>query len=672
MQNKTEITISYDRGIHTRVAAMIVQKASELEERFGCRIYIKRIDQALLVPCSSVIPLVGMKLKQGEQVELLSNGVQGARAIMELGAFMEGRGAVDLDAVDNIIQKNTLTSETIFESIENGLVVVDAQGDIIIFNEAAAQMTGLAKDQAIGAQADALMPQLNLASTLAHGTERRGIKEKINDNWVILDKTPVLVEGKNAGAVAVLQDISQIEALSWELSSVKELEGKLISILEAVYDGICLVNEDNRITYANAAFAAIVKKPISQLTEQPLAIVFDGEKIPGTLFETGGETMLTNPDGREFMLDVRPISVDGSSRGSAIVARELTEITKLAAAVEELSAKTDYLQNELAKRQDLDASFETIIGKSGILMEALSVASKAAKTDATVLIRGESGTGKELVARAIHNAGSRKNKPFVGVNCAAIPADLLEAELFGYEKGAFTGAVRTKPGKFELADGGTVFLDEIGDMDKAMQAKLLRVLQEKEVERVGGLGPIKIDVRVIAATNAPLEKLMKTQDFRQDLYYRLNVISVILPPLKQRKGDLPLLIEAFVDKICMRYQLPKKRVSKAALQCLERYDFPGNVRELENIIEGAITLSADEWIGPWDLPAYVDKDGENVPDPRGSSLNIGDKIPTFEEMERELIARALEKYKSFRKAGEALKLDHKTVSAKAKKYGLRQ
>lgn len=671
MYNRTEIRISYDRGIHTRVAAMIVQKTSELEERFGCRIYIKRVDHELLVPCGSVIPLVGMKLQQGERVELLSDGKNGARAIMELGAFMEGRGAVDQDEVDNIIQKNTLTSETIFENIENGLVVVDAQGDITIFNQAASRMTGLEKDRVIGAQADTLLPQLELSKTLRYGIEKHGIKEKINDRWLILDMTPVEVEGKNVGAVAVLQDISQIESLSWELNSVKELEGKLVSILEAVYDGICLINEKKRITYVNDAFATMVKQPVSRLTEQPLKVIFGGEKIPDTFFEPDQQTVLTNADGRDFMLDVRPISVDDKICGNAIVARELTEITKLATKVEELSAKTDYLQNELAKRQDLDASFETIIGKSGILMEALSIASKAARTDASVLIRGESGTGKELVARAIHNAGSRKNKPFVGVNCAAIPADLLEAELFGYEKGAFTGAVRTKPGKFELANGGTIFLDEIGDMDKAMQAKLLRVLQEQEVERVGGLAPIKIDVRVIAATNAPLETMMKAQDFRSDLYYRLNVISVLLPPLKQRKGDLPLLIEAFVDKICMRYQLPQKRISKAALQCLERYDFPGNVRELENIIERAITLSTDEWIGPWDLPAYVDKDGENVPDPRENTLEFGEKLPTFEEMEKQLIAKALEQHKSFRKAGEALKLDHKTVSAKAKKYGLR-
>lgn len=671
MYNRTEIRISYDRGIHTRVAAMIVQKTSELEERFGCRIYIKRVDHELLVPCGSVIPLVGMKLQQGERVELLSDGKNGARAIMELGAFMEGRGAVDQDEVDNIIQKNTLTSETIFENIENGLVVVDAQGDITIFNQAASRMTGLEKDRVIGAQADTLLPQLELSKTLRYGIEKHGIKEKINDRWVILDMTPVEVEGKNVGAVAVLQDISQIESLSWELNSVKELEGKLVSILEAVYDGICLIDEKKRITYVNDAFATMVKQPVSRLTEQPLKVIFSGEKIPDSFFEPDQQTVLTNADGRDFMLDVRPISVDDKICGNAIVARELTEITKLATKVEELSAKTDYLQNELAKRQDLDASFETIIGKSGILMEALSIASKAARTDASVLIRGESGTGKELVARAIHNAGSRKNKPFVGVNCAAIPADLLEAELFGYEKGAFTGAVRTKPGKFELANGGTIFLDEIGDMDKAMQAKLLRVLQEQEVERVGGLAPIKIDVRVIAATNAPLETMMKAQDFRSDLYYRLNVISVLLPPLKQRKGDLPLLIEAFVDKICMRYQLPQKRISKAALQCLERYDFPGNVRELENIIERAITLSTDEWIGPWDLPAYVDKDGENVPDPREHTLEFGEKLPTFEEMEKQLIAKALEQHKSFRKAGEALKLDHKTVSAKAKKYGLR-
>lgn len=670
MRTKKNVTIGYEKGIHTRVAAMVVQKTTELEERFGCRLYIKRVDRALIVPCNSVLPLVGMKLKKGEQIQIFGDGTGSEQAVTALAEFMDGAGVVDQDEVDNIIQKNTLTSEKIFESIHNGLIVMDGAGRITIFNAAAEAMTGIDAAEAIGRLVDDLIPGFGAAEVIATGREKLGVKEAVGGNWVISDKSPVVVENCNVGAVAVLQDITQIEALSWELSSVKELEGKLISILEAVYDGICLVDKDHRITYANDAFTGILKKRVSELTEQSISILFPGEKIPNGFFNGQSGTVITNADGREFMLDVRPIAVDGAVSGNAIVARELTEITKLAAKVEELSAKTVMLEKELEKREDIGASFEKIFGKSGVLLEALSLASKASKTDATVLIRGESGTGKELVAKAIHNASTRKDAAFVSMNCAAIPADLLEAELFGYEKGAFTGAVRMKPGKFELADGGTIFLDEIGDMDRAMQAKLLRVLQEQEVERVGGLAPIKINVRVIAATNAPLEKLMENNSFRKDLYYRLNVISVILPPLRQRKGDIPLLVEAFIDKICMRYQLPPRRITKPALQCLEDYVFPGNVRELENIIERGVTLSAGEWIGVDDLPSYVRAIGENIPGFSGVPDENGEKIPTFAEMERDLIASALSKYKSFRKAGEALGLDHKTVSAKAKKYGL--
>ncbi|MEG0509241.1 MAG: sigma 54-interacting transcriptional regulator [Eubacterium sp.] len=673
MRTQKHITIGYEKGIHTRVAATIVQKTTELEERYGCRLYIKRENKALIVPCNSVLPLVGMKLKKGESIEIFGDGTTSRQAVTEMSEFISQSGDLDKDAqdaVDNIIQKNTLTSEKIFESIDNGLIVIDAEGRITIFNRSAQRMTGIDAEEAIGRKVETLIPGFAIEEIIKTGKEKLGMKEKLYDRMVIIDKSPVVVEGSIVGAVAVFQDISMIEALSWELNSVKELEGKLVSILEAVYDGISLIDKNNRITYVNKAFAGMLHRKVSELTEQNISTIFSGEKTPTTFFDRDEKTILTNADGREFMLDIRPISVDGVVNGNAVVARELTEITKLASKVEELSAQTIYLQEELEKRQDINASFQTIIGQSGVLLEALSLASKASKTDASVLIRGESGTGKELVAKAIHYAGKRKDKAFIGVNCAAIPSDLLESELFGYEKGAFTGAVKAKPGKFELADGGTIFLDEIGDMDMKMQAKLLRVLQEQEIERVGGLHPIQINVRIIAATNASLEKLMENKEFRKDLYYRLNVISVVLPPLRQRKGDIPLLVEAFVDKICMRYQLSLKRITKTALECLETYEFPGNVRELENIIERGVTLTGDEWIGPEDLPPYININGENEPKQINFNAKNGDKIPTYEEMERQLITIALAKYKTFRKAGEALGLDHKTVSAKAKKFGL--
>lgn len=675
MRTKQELVIGYDKGIHTRVAAMIVQKTTELESRYGCRIYLKRAGSTLMVQANSVLPLVGMKLLKGECIEIFGDGTKSSEAVAQLCAFIEaGAQAVDEEAVDSIIQKNTLTSEKIFESIENGLIVADTDNRITLFNQMASLMTGVPRREAIGRNIEELFPKMAITEVLKDGRERKGKRHKFGKYQVIIDCSPVIVEEKIVGAVAVMQDISQIEALSWELRSVRELEGKLVSILEAVYDGICMIDDEQKITYANAAFASLLKCRPSELTEHPIDSIFPGEKIPDGFFDTKQETILTNPDGREFMLDIQPIAVDSQITGNVIVARELTEITKLALKVEELSARTDYLQEELDKRQQLNASFDTIVGQSGVLIEALSVASRAAQTDATVLIRGESGTGKELVAKAIHHASSRRNKAFVSMNCAAIPAELLEAELFGYEKGAFTGAVREKPGKFELADGGTIFLDEIGDMDLAMQAKLLRVLQEQEIERIGGVKPKKINVRIIAATNAALEKMMEQKRFRSDLYYRLDVISVVLPPLRMRKGDIPMLTEFFIERICNRYKLPKKKITIRALQALERYHYPGNIRELENMIERGITLCEDTWIDLRDLPSYVSQlvtaDGDNIPNPESDLWEYGENIPTMAEAEERLIRAALKKYPSFRQAAKALNIDHKTVSAKVKRYGI--
>jgi DNA-binding NtrC family response regulator len=245
---------------------------------------------------------------------------------------------------------------------------------------------------------------------------------------------------------------------------------------------------------------------------------------------------------------------------------------------------------ELKKQVKSAYSFHNIVGASPLMQRIFSTITKVAKTQSTVLIRGESGTGKELVARAIHYNSPRMNKPLVEISCASFPETLLESELFGYERGAFTGAEGRKKGRFELAHGGTIFLDEIGDISESVQTKLLRVLQEKKITRLGGTETINVDVRVITATNRDLEQAMSENKFREDLYYRLNVIPIVLPPLRERKEDLPLLIDHFIKKYSHENKIPAPRLSDAALKkCLE-YDWPGNVRELENAIENAIVL----------------------------------------------------------------------------------
>jgi transcriptional regulator with GAF, ATPase, and Fis domain len=250
-----------------------------------------------------------------------------------------------------------------------------------------------------------------------------------------------------------------------------------------------------------------------------------------------------------------------------------------------------------------------MVGESPRLKQTCSLISKVAPTDSTVLIEGESGTGKELAARALHRSSPRHDRQFVAINCAAIPEELLESELFGHERGAFTNAVTQKKGRLELANGGTVFLDEIGEMAPKLQVKLLRVLQEREFERIGGIGTIKVDVRIIAATNKDLAASVKAGEFRRDLYYRLNVVSVVMPPLRERRPDIPLLAGHFVEKYSQKFAIKPKRISPEAMACLMNYSWPGNVRELENAIERALVLGSSDLLHPEDLPeAVVTKD----------------------------------------------------------------
>ncbi|MBN2139460.1 MAG: sigma-54-dependent Fis family transcriptional regulator [Desulfovibrionaceae bacterium] len=253
-------------------------------------------------------------------------------------------------------------------------------------------------------------------------------------------------------------------------------------------------------------------------------------------------------------------------------------------------------------------NLDGIIGDSPVLQEVFKILSKVAPTDSTVLVTGESGTGKELLVRALHKNSRRASRPFVPINCGAIPKELLESELFGHEKGAFTHAIRSRPGRFELADGGTIFLDEIGEMDLALQVKILRALQEKEIERVGGTQIKKVDVRVVAATNKDLEQEVEAGRFREDLFYRLNVIPLHLPPLRERGQDIMLLAEFFIRRFCADKDRPALKVSEEARNMFLAYSWPGNVRELENFIERLSILCDNETIAPQDLPGKIWRD----------------------------------------------------------------
>ena len=334
-----------------------------------------------------------------------------------------------------------------------------------------------------------------------------------------------------------------------------------------------------------------------------------------------------------------------------------------------LVAENIYLRQQLRGKY----KFDNIIGNSQAIQMVFSRMEKIMNTDSTVLILGESGTGKELVARAIHYNSHRKAKPFVAINCGAIPAELLESELFGHVRGAFTGAVAEKPGKFELADQGTIFLDEIGTMPVHLQMKLLRVLQEHEVERVGGSQRIRFDVRVISATNSNLEDLVEQGLFREDLYYRLNVIPVPLPPLRERQEDIPLLARYFLKKICGEMHREEMNFTSQALDALEAYEWPGNVREMENAIERSVALADGTLIDRQDLPPKVAGASRadnflNMPEIPEAGLDMPTAIANIEKA---LIQRALQKTKGVKsKAAVLLGINRTTLVEKIKRLGL--
>lgn len=350
---------------------------------------------------------------------------------------------------------------------------------------------------------------------------------------------------------------------------------------------------------------------------------------------------------------------------------------KLKVLVAKAVEKSRLVAENLYLRQQLRGKykFEKIIGNSPAIQPVFSRMEKILHTDSTVLILGESGTGKELVARAIHFNGSRKEKPFIPINCGAIPAELLESELFGHVRGSFTGAVADKPGKFELANQGTIFLDEIGTMPLHLQMKLLRVLQEQEVERVGSTRRTKLDVRVISATNSDLEQRVRHGEFREDLYYRLNVIPIQLPPLRDRREDIPLLAKHFMRKICSDMRRPVLELSQGALRALENYDWPGNVREMENVIERAIALTDGDMIECHDLPPQIGGVIEgNGPLPSLLIPEEGlDLTETIAQIELALIRQAMDKSDNVKaRAADLLNINRTTLVEKIKRYGIHQ
>lgn len=521
-------------------------------------------------------------------------------------------------------------NEVLLKAAGEGIFGIDLQGITQFANPAAAKMTGWTVDELIGQSSHHLLHHTRTDGSSYHSSEcpihaayKDGEIHHVDDEifWrkdgssfcVEYTSTPIFDNGELAGAVVVFNDATARRTAEREL---KQAYADNQMILQAAGEGIYGLDCEGNTTFTNASAAAMLGYTSEELIGQPMHALLHHTKPDGShyhredcpiyaAFKDGAVHHTDNDvfwrkDGSSFPVSFTstPIRQGDKLSGAVVVFEDITErkqaeekIQKAYAEVQKMKGRLEaenlYLQEEINSEHD----FEDIIGQSNAVKQLLQQVELVAPTAASVLITGESGTGKELVARAIHERSDRSERPLIRVNCAAIPAELFESEFFGHVKGSFTGAVKDRAGRFELADGGTIFLDEVGEIPLALQSKLLRVLQEGQYERVGDERTKKVDVRLIAATNKILQEEVEEGNFRGDLFFRLNVFPVEVAPLRERIDDIPLLTQHFINILSRKLNLNAPRLTNANVKQLQSYSWKGNIRELQNVIERAIILS---------------------------------------------------------------------------------
>ncbi len=472
--------------------------------------------------------------------------------------------------------------DIIINSTHDAMIAVDMQGVITLYNKAAEKLTGRRAADVIGAPVIDVVENTRLPIIVATGKPEINQRQLLGDIEIITSRLPIIDDGVQIGAVAIFRDISEMVKLAEELTNLKQLQMTMAAVFDAAQDAISVVDQKGIHILVNPAYSQLTGYRESEVIGRNYNVdLVEGQSVHKRVLETGqpvaNAIIKIGKLKKDVVASAAPIVVDQQVVGSVAVIHDITDVRHL---TKQLDQAKQIIRNLEAKY-----TFDDIKGDSLNIKDAIEKAKIAAITPATVILRGESGTGKELFAHAIHNASNRCYAQFVRVNCAAISESILESELFGYVEGAFTGALRGgRMGLFERASGGTIFLDEIGEISKQTQLKLLRVIQEKEIVPVGGNKPITVDVRIISATNVDLEAAVKAGSFREDLYYRLNVIPISIPPLRERLADLEVLVNHIITKFNQEYGRSISSISAAAIDHLRRYHWPGNIRELENYI----------------------------------------------------------------------------------------
>ncbi|MCI1692582.1 sigma 54-interacting transcriptional regulator [Aneurinibacillus aneurinilyticus] len=458
--------------------------------------------------------------------------------------------------------------------------------------------------------------------------------------------------------------------LAGKAQKVKEEKDMLQTIIDHAYEGVLIVDPKGYILMANEMYADFLGKKLSELIGKHVTEVIENTRMH-IVGQTGKPEIaqMQKINGQEMIASRIPVFNQGEVAAvvGTVMFQQVDDLFALSTKMENLRKELNYYKSELDKRLQAKYSFDTILGTSDELEKVKRLGQRVAKSDTTILLKGESGTGKELFAHAIHRESYRGAGPLIKVNCAAIPDTLLESELFGYKEGSFTGAKKSgKKGKFALAKGGTIFLDEISEMPLLMQVKLLRVLQEKEIEPIGADKPESVDVRIIAATNKDLLSLVEQGKFRHDLYYRLNVVMLDIPPLRERKSDTPLLIEHFLEKLTKETGISVEGIEQEAMDALLSYSWPGNIRELRNVLERALYVKHDSFIAIQDLPAEF---LEATPVSEQSGEGAGTLKQAVEQAEALAIRRAIMEAKGDKRiAAKRLGISKSSLYAKLVRY----
>ena len=575
---------------------------------------------------------------------------------------------------DQLALYNTLYN-TLLNASGEGLLVVDRAGTTLLANRVAREGLGCYS----GIPLQEALPELwpHIVATLHDRQRRVEIPLQLGGTRFMTRISPLLIDGKLAGAACVFEEHTKLKQMVGEMRAYQDLTRELDGIIDSSSDGLWICDAQAKVIRINRASERInnisAGEVVGRTMEELLELGFIDRSVTLEVIRTGQVTNILQQRGPcKLILTGTPVfDRDGALLRVVVSERDITEIDTLQRNLEEQEAMKDRFRLQVLELQQAFQSSRQVIARSPCMIKSLTQTLRVSGANSSVLILGESGVGKGLIADLIHKNSGRAEKPLIKINCGAIPESLIESELFGYEKGAFTGAQGSKPGYFEMADGGLLFLDEIAELPLSSQVKLLRFLEDGRIMRLGGTSPKTVDVRILAATHRNLEEMIEKGKFRLDLYYRLNVIPIYVPAVRERKDCILPLIHHYLDLFGEQAKV-KKRLTRAASDALLNYRYPGNVRELMNLCERLVVMSETELIDLPDLPGHVVS--RVIQENAATSDDWPEQMvlhQILESVERSVLCKGTEKYRNQARMAEALGVNQSTITRKLKRYGIR-